>query len=132
MAVETPEPQSSSWLCPQIQPWQKEVSYSWRDAGLYEHSFSLQSYGTSSVAMGNGTYFRWSYGVQTVFYFTVYNISLWIAVWRRMGTGKLYRKEGLVDELEMVSKLGKEWKWIPVYKKQLSASEEKPVLMHLE
>lgn len=58
MAVETPEPQSSSWLCPQIQPWQKEVSYSWRDAGLYEHSFSLQSYGISSVAMGNGTYFR--------------------------------------------------------------------------
>lgn len=58
MAVETPEAQRSSRLCPQIQP---RKSYSWRDVGLYEHSFALQSYGTSSVAMGDGTYFSWSY-----------------------------------------------------------------------
>lgn len=58
MAVETPEPPSSSRLCPQIQLWQTEARYSWRDVGLYEHSFALQSYWTFSVAMGNSTYLR--------------------------------------------------------------------------
>lgn len=50
----------------------------------------------SSVAMGNGTYFRWSYDLK------VYKQAfIWYDI--RMGTGKLYRKESVVDELEMVS-----------------------------
>lgn len=64
MAAETPEAQSSSPLYPQIQPLRTARATAGGMWNFIEHSFALESYGTSSVALGDSAYFRWSYDLK--------------------------------------------------------------------